>query len=166
MFRRIITAAAIIMIGVANGPGQAQQYFERERVVLAASSQKPGEGPAKETTQLSPEEKMQKRFPQPARAGDLVGLPLLDDDDRTIGHVKFVVRTQSGKLQLVVTYGGFLGWGQRLVAVPIEVVAIAGRQLAALDMPRAEFNGAPSWNQALTTPVPPNDVIRIALYRR
>ena len=73
---------------------------------------------------------MQRRFPQPARVGDLIGLPVLDDDDRTIGHIKHVVRTQAGKLQLIVTYGGFLGWRQRLVAVPIEVVAIAGRQLA------------------------------------
>ena len=43
-------------------------------------------------------------------------------------------------------YGGFLGWRQRLVAVPIEVVAIAGRQLAALDMTRAEFDAAPAWS--------------------
>ena len=64
------------------------------------------------------------------------------------------------------TYGGFLGWRQRLVAVPIEVVAIAGRQLAALDMTRAEFDAAPAWNEALTTPVAPDDVIRIALYKR
>ena len=90
---------------------------------------------------------MQRRFPQPARVGDLIGLPLLDDDDRTIGHIKHVVRTQAGKLQLIVTYGGFLGWRQRLIAVPIEVVAIAGRQLAALDMTRAEFDAAPAWNE-------------------
>ena len=96
---------------------------------------------------------MQRRFPQPARVGDLIGLPVLDDNDRTIGHIKLVVRTAAGKLQLIVTYGGFLGWRQRLVAVPIEVVAIAGRQLAALDMTRAEFDAAPAWNEALTTPV-------------
>ena len=62
------------------------------------------------------------------------GAPVLDDDDRTFGHVRSDVRTASGKVQLIVPYGGILGWRQRLVAVPIEVVAIAGRQLAALDM--------------------------------
>ena len=76
------------------------------------------------------------------------------------------MRTQAGKLQLIVTHGGFLGWRQRLIAVPIEVVAIAGRQLAALDMTRAEFDAAPAWSGTLTTPVPPDDVIRIALYKR
>ncbi|HEX6611045.1 MAG TPA: hypothetical protein VF051_09730, partial [Hyphomicrobiaceae bacterium] len=79
---------------------------------------------------------------------------------------RLVVRTQAGKLQLIVTYGGFLGWRQRLVAVPIEVVAIAGRQLASLDMTRADFDVAPTWNETHTTPVAADDVIRVALYRR
>lgn len=155
MFRRTKTAALIFLLGVS--PGQ----------VLAASSQKPaGETTSNETRQLSPEEKMQRRYPQPARVGDLIGLPLLDDNDRTLGHIKHVVKTQAGKLQLIVTYGGFLGLGQRLVAIPIEVVAIAGRQLASLDMTRAEFDAAPTWNATQTTPVAANEVIRVALYKR
>ena len=109
---------------------------------------------------------MQRRYPQPARVGDLIGLPLLDDDDRTIGHIKHVVKTQAGKLQLIVTYGGFLGMGQRLVAVPIEVVAIAGRQLASLDMTRAGFDAAPTWNESQATPIASDEVIRVALYKR
>src|SRR5690242_20709561 len=46
---------------------------------------------------LSPEEKMQRRYPQWVRAGDLIGLPVLDDDDRTLGRVMTVVRTSGGK---------------------------------------------------------------------
>jgi PRC-barrel domain len=153
MSRRTAAGALIFLLGAPSA--------------MAAGSQTPaGENTSSETRQLSPEEKMQRRFPQPARVGDLIGLPLLDDDDRTIGHIKHVVRTQVGKLQLIVTYGGFLGWRQRLVVVPIEVVAIAGRQLAALDMTRAEFTAAPAWNEALTTRLGPDDVIRVALYRR
>lgn len=162
-----MTAALTILLGVVAGPVLVQEQPERGWTAIAASSEKPaGESASKETRQLSPEEKMQRRFPQPARAGDLIGLPVLDDSDRTIGHVKLIVRTGSGKLQLIVTYGGFLGWRQRLVAVPIEVVAIAGRQFAALDLTRAEFDGAPTWNQSLTTPVAPDDVVRVALYKR
>ena len=109
---------------------------------------------------------MEKRFPQPVRAGDLIGLPVLDWDDRTIGRVKFIVRTKSAKNQLVITIGGFLGWRQRLVAIPIEVVAIAARQLAALDMTPAQINAAPTWNRELTSPIAPDETIRIALYKR
>jgi hypothetical protein len=167
MCRSATTAVLTILVVMAGKPLLAQQQLETGWAVIAATGEKPAaENPSKETRQLSPEEKMQRRFPQSARVGDLIGLPVLDDDDRTIGHVKFVVRTQSGKLQLIVPYGGFLGWRQKLVAVPIEVVAIAGRQLAALDMTRAEFEGAPAWNEALTTRLAPDDVIRIALYRR
>jgi hypothetical protein len=156
MCRRTATAALILLLG-ASAAAQA----------IAAGSQKPAsESASGEVRQLSPEEKMQRRFPQPARVGDLIGLPLLDDDDRTIGRIRLVVRTQAGKLQLIVTYGGFLGWRQRLIAVPIEVVAIAGRQLASLDMTRAEFDAAPTWNETHTTPVAGDDVIRVALYRR
>ena len=79
---------------------------------------------------------------------------------------KSVVRTRDGKIQLIVPFGGFLGWRQRLVAVPIEVVAIAGRQLAALDMTRAQFDAAPAWSDPRSQPIPPGDTIRIGLYRR
>jgi hypothetical protein len=114
----------------------------------------------------SPEEKMRRRFPQPVKVGDLIGLPMLDWDDITIGHVRHVVRTPAGKIQLVVTYGGWFGWGQRLVPVPIEVVAILARQLAALDMPRSEFDKAPTWSDSQTADIPPGEMIRIAVTRR
>ena len=86
---------------------------------------------------------MNMRFPQPIKVGDLIGLAVLDGYDLTIGYVRQVVRTPEGKIRLIVTQGGWLGpwfsFGSRLVAVPIEVVVILGRQLAAFDMPRQEF---------------------------
>jgi PRC-barrel domain len=115
---------------------------------------------------LSPEEKMQRRYPQWVRVGDLIGLPVLDDDDRTLGRVRTVVRASDGRVQLIVPFGGFLGWRQRLVAVPIEVVAIAGRQIAALDMTRAEFDAAPAWNDPSSQMLLASERIRIGLYRR
>jgi hypothetical protein len=109
---------------------------------------------------------MRRRYPQPVKVGDLIGLPVLDDDDRTLGRVRSVVQTASGKILLIVPYRSFLGVPPRLVAVPIEVVAIAGRQLAALDMPRAEFDAAPAWDDPQSLPIPAGEMIRIAIYRR
>ena len=109
---------------------------------------------------------MQRRWPQPVKVGDLIGLPVLDFEDRTLGYVQSVVRTAQGKIRLIVPYGGFLGWGRRLVAVPIEVVAIAGRQLAALDMTRADFDAAPAWSDPASRALPASDIIRVGLYRR
>ena len=131
-------------------------------LVLAAGPSSPLQSP----TALSPEEKIQRRYPQPVKVGDLIGLPVLDDDDRILGRVMSVVRTASKKIHLIVPYGGFLGWRQRPIAVPIEVVAIAGRQLAALDMTRAEFDATPTWNDRESQAIPASEIIRIALYRR
>jgi hypothetical protein len=112
------------------------------------------------------DERMQRRFPQPVRVGDLIGLRMLDDDDRTIGFIREVVRTPQNRIELIVAYDGWLGFGSRLVAVPIEVVAILGRQVASLDMPPAEYAAAPTWQDANARVLDPDDSIRIALGRR
>ncbi|MGB8525263.1 MAG: PRC-barrel domain-containing protein [Rhodoplanes sp.] len=114
----------------------------------------------------SPEARMNRRFPQKVRVGDLIGLPVLDDDDVTLGYVKEVVRTPEGKIKLIVSYSPWFGWFGRPVAVPIEVVAILGRQIASLDMPPKEYEAAPTWSAGKDKPIPDNDTIRIALTRR
>jgi hypothetical protein len=112
------------------------------------------------------EERMRRRFPQPVRVGDLIGLRVLDDNDSTIGFVRQVVRTPQDKIKLIVSYGGWFGWGARPVAVPIEVVAILGRQLASLDMPPSEYRTAPTWQGTDATVLPNDATIRVALGRR
>ena len=59
-----------------------------------------------------------------------------------------------------------LGLGQRLVPVPIELVAMLGRQVAALDMDREAFEKAPTWYGQNSEPIGPNEIIRIAITRR
>jgi hypothetical protein len=117
---------------------------------------------------LTPEQRMQARYPQPVRVGDLIGLPLLDDNHSTLGHIREVVRTKSDKIELIVDYAGFLGyfgWWARPVAVPIEVVGIRGRELASVDMPRSDYATAPTWHAKDATVLPPDATIRVALTR-
>ncbi len=137
---------------------------------FASAVQKPAEeakdDDKDDTKELSPEEKMKRRYPQPVRAGFLVGLPVLDDNDSTIGFVTKVVRSADGKIQLIVPYGGWFGRGGRPVAVPLEAVAILARQIAALDMPRDDFDDAPTWEQSQGTPLAPDEMIKIAITRR
>lgn len=157
-------AAALVMasLGMAASSEPPSLGDHGPRLVLAAGPSSP---PPPAAT-YSPEQKMQRRYPQPVKVGDLIGLPVLDDDDRTLGRIKSVIRTANGKVQLIVPYGGFLGWRTRLVAVPIEVVAIAGRQLAALDMTRAEFDAAPAWSDPQSQLIPTSDSILVGLYKR
>jgi PRC-barrel domain protein len=169
--RLFLLLLCVSILVLQTGLLHAAEYKLDAALVVAQTtgSQQPAAGKdesASEQEKVSPEEKMRRRFPQPVKVGDLIGLPVLDWDDVTIGHVRHVVRTPQGKIQLVVTYGGLFGWGRRLVPVPIEVVAILARQLAALDMSRAEFDKAPTWSGSQATPVAPNEVIQIAITRR
>jgi hypothetical protein len=134
--------------------------------LFVAQSMMPPTGTDDAMHPMPAEERMNRRFPQPVRVGDLIGLRVLNDDDVTLGFVRQVVRTPEGKIQLIVSYSKWLGYFGRPVAVPIEVVAILGRQLAALDMPPSEFAAAPTWQSADATVLPVDDTIRIALGRR
>ena len=113
---------------------------------------------------------MRRRFPHPARVRDLIGLPVLDGWDNTLGYVQRVVRTRDGKIQLIVRYGGWfgwIGWWQRPVAVPIELVALLGPHVAALDMPPEQFRTAPTWQpSADVNEIGPDETVRVALTRR
>jgi hypothetical protein len=59
-----------------------------------------------------------------------------------------------------------LAHGRRLVAVPIEAVAILALQIDALDMDRAAFDKAPTWSLGEAKQLPSNQVIKIAVQRR
>jgi sporulation protein YlmC with PRC-barrel domain len=110
-------------------------------------------------------ERMLKRFPQPVRVGDLIGLPVLNENASTLGHVRQVVRTPQGNIELIVSYSRFWGWFGRPVAVPLEVVGIAGRHLVSLDMDSSEYANAPTWQAKDAIALPNDATIRIALAR-
>jgi hypothetical protein len=107
---------------------------------------------------------MERRFPQPVRVGDLIGLPILDYFDRTMARVLSVERSPTGGIQLVASYRKW--FSSRPVAVPIEVVAIAGRQIASMDMSWADFDRAPTWTGTGAVKLSPDEKIRIGLYKR
>ena len=114
----------------------------------------------------SPEARMNRRFPQKIRIDALVGLPVIDDDYGALGTVIEVVRTPAQKILLIVRHGGFLGLFARDVAVPIEVVAILGKQVASLDMQPAAYKKAPTWVAGADTKLGNDETIRIALTKR
>lgn len=118
---------------------------------------------------------MQSRFPQPARVDHLIGLPVLDDSDSTLGYVQQVVRMADGRIKLIVPFANRLGWvrdggwlapSRRLVAVPIEVVAILALQIIAIDMDRNAFIAAPTWTGGQAEILSGQESVKIALGRR
>jgi hypothetical protein len=105
------------------------------------------------------------RFPQPARVGDLIGLPVLDLHASTLGYVRRVVRTPQDEIEFIVSYSRWWGWFGRPVAVPLEVVGLEGRQLVSLDMPPSAYAAAPTWQGKDETTLPADTSIHVALGR-
>ena len=114
----------------------------------------------------TPEERMERRYPQKVRVGFLVGLPMIDDDYGALGTITDVVRSPDGRISLVVNHGAWFGWFGRKVAVPIEVVGILGKQVASLDMKPEDFKAAPTWTPGTAARIPDDEIIRIALTKR
>jgi hypothetical protein len=114
----------------------------------------------------TPEQRMQARFPQKVRVGDLIGLPVQDDDDRIIGYVTDVARTSADRIVLVMPEGGWFGHGGRPVPIPIETTAILARHLNLLDIPRQDVARLPTWNTADGRSIDRNEIIRVAIGRR
>jgi len=154
--RRLIKSAQLcVVLLILNASAHADQPASPAAVIVAQSEPTP-----------SPEEVMRRRFPQPVRVGDLIGLPVLGWGDSTIGRVRQVVRTPEGKIELIVGVGSWFGLGTRPVAVPLEVVAILARQIDALDITREAIETAPTWDSFKGQPIGANEMIRIALARR
>jgi hypothetical protein len=156
-------AFVVGLLGAANAwtpPATASDWrFDIAQAMVPPTGMEDADHP------MPMQERMNRRFPQPVRVGDLIDLPVLDDKMSTIGHVRQVVRTSQNKIELIVAYGGWFGLGARLVAVPVEVVGIEGRQLASLDMPDSEYASAPTWQGNDATALSRDTTIRIALAR-
>jgi len=155
-------------IGLVVDANAAPTMAKSEPVFMVAQAAAPPAGMGDAGKVMTPEQRMQRRFPQPVRVGDLIGLPVLDDSHRTLGFVREVVRTPQNEIDFIVAYNGWCGWcswDARLVAVPIEVLGISGREIASLDMPRSEYATAPTWQRADAMVLSNDDSIRMALAR-
>lgn len=135
------------------------------RLVVLAQATAPPTGMMDSQHPMPMNERYLKRFPQPARVGDLIGLPVLDLNSSTLGYVQQVVRTPAGEIEFIVGYSRWWGWFGRPVAVPLEALGIEGRQLVSLDMPPSEYAAAPTWHDTHAIPLPANESVRVALAR-
>jgi PRC-barrel domain len=160
---KFLVTATALLVGLVISAG-ATATVSSPHIVLA-QAMVPPTGMDDANKPMPMVERMNRRFPQPVRVGDLIGLPVLDDRSSTLGFVRQVVRTAAGKIELIVSYSRWFGWFGRPVAVPIEAVGIEGRQVASLDMARGEYAMAPTWQRQDATALPDDATIRIALGR-
>jgi hypothetical protein len=162
-----IAASALLLgaIGLAAPVAATTSIPTGGRFVVLAQAMIPRTGMMDAQHPMPMNERYLKRFPQPARVGDLIGLPVLDLHAKTLGYVRQVVRSPAGEIKFIVGYSRWWGWFGRPVEVPLEVLGIEGRHLVSLDMPPGEYDAAPTWRDTGGTALPADATIRVALSR-
>lgn len=110
-------------------------------------------------------ERAARRFPQPVRVGALVDRRLLAPSPRqpVLGRVVGPVRSREGQIDLLVRTGGWFGIGTKIVAVPIEAVALLGEHVALLDLTPEQLAGLPAYAPSAATEIPADEDIRVGL---
>lgn len=162
--RTRIAAPVLALATSLAASAHATRVLDGNRVVVLAQAMVPPSGMMDAQRPMPMNERYRKRFPQPARVGDLIGLPVLDLDSATLGYVQQVVRTPAGAIEFIVGYSRWWGWFGRPVAVPLEALGLEGRQLVSLDMAPGEYAAAPTWHDS-GAPLPADATVRVALAR-
>ncbi len=154
--------------GQAGATGRQSAARARDMLVAvmllvsaAASAQQPA------PPGMSLAEAAAKRFPQPVRVGDLIGRTVLRplESQPVLGHVKQVVRTQDGAVDIVLDYGGLFGIGGRLIAVPVDAMVLLGAEMEVVDFTPKQLDALATFNGNGVTAIQPQDTIRVGLAR-
>ncbi len=81
-----------------------------------------------------------------------------------LGRVAGLVRRANGDIDLVMNYGGVLGFGARPIAVPIEAVALLGEFVAVVGLTPAQLDALPTIERP-DDGIAPNEMIKVGLVR-
>ena len=133
--------------------------------VSAAQAQSPLPGGMPPPPGMSLARSAAMRFPQPVRVGALLRRDVLQPvpSQRVLGTVRSVVTDRNGTIEVVVEYGGFLGFGARPIAVPIDAMVLVGQVMEIVAYSPKELNRFPTFSANGTTPLPADTIVRVGL---
>jgi sporulation protein YlmC with PRC-barrel domain len=80
------------------------------------------------------------------RAGKIIGEAVQNDQNQRVGTVDDLILSPESKVTMaIVSVGGFLGMGSKLVAVPWQQLTTAGDHLVLPGATKASLNAAPTF---------------------
>lgn len=82
----------------------------------------------------------------PMTAARLRGMDIYSQDNQKLGDVDRVVQTTDGKSFVLVGFGGFLGIGERKVAIPVEQIASRGDRLVVTSLTNDQLKALPAYD--------------------
>lgn len=105
------------------------------------------------------------RFPQPVRVGDLLHRDVIEpvESQNYVGKVEQVVSASNGSLAVVITVGGFLGFGSRSVSVPVDALVLLGNVVEVDAFTPAQLRQLPIFSPRGTVPLAPDAIIKVGL---
>ena len=132
---KIVTAAAIASLMLAASPASAQTPTNPSPLAVNPTGAAP-------TWYTAHGNEM--------RASKLIGTTVKNDANESIGSINEIVLGKDGKVAAVVIgVGGFLGMGEREVAVNFDALRVAqdanNRTVVSLDATKDTLKAAPEW---------------------
>jgi PRC-barrel domain len=131
--------------------------------VARAQSTTPGGMPPPPGMSLA--ESAATRFPQPVRVGDLLGRDVLRpvESQDVLGRVRRLVRDRNGQIMVVVGFGGFLGFGSRPIAVPVDAMVLLGQDMEIVAFTPEELRQFPTFSPSGATGLADDTIIKVGL---
>lgn len=104
------------------------------------------------------------RFPQPVRVGDLIGRAVIapQESQNLIGYIRKVVAA-GDDVSVVITIGGYFGFGTHLVCVSIDDLALTGYAVQAKEIDASELARLPVCDGSAGRPLEANATIKVNL---
>ena len=130
-----------------------------------ALAQSPTPGGMPPPPGMSLQDSAAMRFPQPVRVGDLIGRDVRRPvrSQQSLGQVRDVVRRADGQIAMVIRYGGRLGIGGRLIAVPVDAMVLLGDVVEPVAFSPAQLDQFPTFQALGTQPVSHDAEIKVGL---
>jgi hypothetical protein len=145
-------ASAAAATTPAQPPAEGIQSAQAQLNAAPGYATNPAQGaPADTTRATGPEPQQTGALPgsgvQSLRASQLEDMAVYTARDEKLGDVEQVMMGPDNKVYLVVTHGGFLGLGERKVAMSLEQVAIRGDRLVAEGMNDEQIKAIPAFDK-------------------
>lgn len=99
---------------------------------------------------LSAQERENKATSPILKASDLIGYPVKNRINESLGKIEdLAIDVRGGRIQYaVLSFGGFLGMGDKLFAIPFESLSITDEKTAYLDVDKDRLKSAPGFDKA------------------
>lgn len=122
--RKIIVFSSLLVFSAAG-------YAAQDQSPPSAGSSQPAEQQTASAQPSPSESSQQKETPQyNYAASKLMDKKVVNDQQEEIGSIKDVLVDENNQIsQVVLSVGGFLGMGERLVAVPVDQVQVQDKNV-------------------------------------